>query len=96
VTLIPSAHPGWLLINGYILGLIARDPRHPGMATGMAWLNFEMLAMFLFIEARSIAVAGGRAAGLGAAFLPITLAAIVATSLLLKRGRAVKRSCGSG
>ena len=72
--------------NQYILGLIARDPRHPGMPLGMAWLNFEMLALFLFIEARSIAVARGRAAGLGAGFLPVTLAVIVATSWLLTRG----------
>jgi hypothetical protein len=83
---LPALSVGIYGLNGYILGLIARDPRHPGMAAGMAWLNFEMLAMFLFIEARSIAVARGRAAGLGAAFLPITIAVIVVTSLLLIRG----------
>jgi hypothetical protein len=83
---LPALSLGIYAFDRYILGLIARDPLHPGMTTGMAWLNFEMLAMFLFIEARSIAVARGRAAGLGAAFLPITLAVIVATSLLLARG----------
>jgi len=50
------------------------------------WLHFEILAMFLFIEVRSIAVARGRATGLGVTFLPITLAVILGTSLLLVRG----------
>lgn len=70
----------------WVTNLVARDPRHPGAAVQMAWLYFEMLAMFLYIEARSIAVARGRAAGLGITFLPITIAVIGVTSLLLGRG----------
>jgi hypothetical protein len=45
-----------------------------------------MLLMFLFIEARSIAVARGRAQGLGPAFVPVVLGAVALTSLLLMRG----------
>ena len=71
---------GW-----YILSLAVRDPRHPGMVDGVAWLYFELLLMFLYIEARSIAVARGRAEGLGRAFALILMAVTVATSLLLTR-----------
>jgi uncharacterized membrane protein len=84
--LMPALSVVIYLFDRYIQELVARDPRHPGMPVGMAWLNFEVLAMFLFIEARSIAVARGRARGLGAGFLPIVIAAVVVTSLVLARG----------
>jgi hypothetical protein len=73
------------LFDRYILALVASDPRHPGMVAGIAWLYFEMLLMFLYIESRSIAVARGRAEGLGKAFVPVVIAAIGLTSLLLTR-----------
>jgi hypothetical protein len=82
----PAVMVALSLMDAWVMNLVARDPRHPGMVVGIAWLNCEMLALFLYIEARSITVARGRAAGLGAAFLPLTIAVIVATSLLLVRG----------
>jgi hypothetical protein len=86
VWFMPAMGTAIYLFDRYILSLVARDPRHPGMVVGVAWLYFEILLMFLFIEARSIAVARGRAAGLGRAFVPTVLGAIVVTSLLLVRG----------
>jgi hypothetical protein len=83
VWFMPAISTTLYVFDRYILSLVARDPRHPGMLTGVAWLYFEMLLMFLFIEARSIAVARGRAAGLGKAFLPVTLLIIGGTTWLL-------------
>jgi hypothetical protein len=70
------------------LGRVITAPGHPGptppvVATALAWLRFEIIAMFLYIETKSIQVARGRAAGLGAAFLPISLAVILTTTWLL-------------
>jgi uncharacterized membrane protein len=86
VWFMPAMSSAIYLFDRYLLSLVARDPRHPGMLVGVAWLYFEMLLMFLYIEARSIAVARGRAEGLGRAFVPVVIALIVATSLLLARG----------
>jgi len=86
VWFMPAISTAIYAFNRFILALVARDPRHPAMLTGIAWLYFEMLLMFLFIEARSIAVAGGRERGLGAVFAPVLIGAIVVTSLLLTRG----------
>ena len=53
------------------------------MVAGVAWLDFGMLLMFLYIESRSIAVARGRSEGLGKTFILVVIAAIGLTSLLL-------------
>ena len=86
VWFLPAISLVMYVFDRYILALVASDPRHPGMVVGVAWLYFEMLLMFLFIESRSIAVARGRAAGLGSAFVPVVVAVIAVTSLLLTRG----------
>jgi hypothetical protein len=57
----------------------------PQRAAGIAWLYFEMLLMFLYIESRSIAVARDRSEGLGKTFILVVIAAIGLTSLLLAR-----------
>jgi uncharacterized protein DUF1648 len=59
----------------------ARAPAEQALLAALAWLRFETLAMFLFIESRTIAVARGRATGLGILFLPITLVIVLGTSL---------------
>lgn len=86
VWFMPAISTAMYAFDRWIFSLVARDPRHPGMITGVAWLYFELLVMFLYIESRSIAVARGRAPGLGRAFTPIFIGLIVATSLLLTRG----------
>jgi hypothetical protein len=86
VWFMPAVGTAIYVLNRVVLDLAAGDPRQPGVVPAVAWLHFEILAMFLFIEARSIAVARGRASGLGVTFLPITLAVLIGTSLLLRRG----------
>jgi uncharacterized membrane protein len=86
VWLMPAISLVMYLFDRYILSLVGSDPRHPGTVVGVAWLYFEILLTFLYIELRSIAVARGRAEGLGKAFVLVVIAAIGLTSLLLTRG----------
>jgi hypothetical protein len=66
-----------------LLAEIGRHPAPPLEAAVLAWLKAEILIIFLWIEWRSVEVAYERAAGLGAAFLPVTLVVVAATTLLL-------------
>jgi uncharacterized membrane protein len=71
-------------VGAAMLPAVARETT-PAFLAVMAWLRAEMLVMFWFIESRMIAVARGRARGLGITFLPITLVVILSTSLILTR-----------
>jgi Protein of unknown function (DUF1648) len=66
-----------------LLTELGQRPEPPLEPVVLAWLKAEVLAIFLWIEWRSVEVAYGHVAGLGSAFLPVTLLVIVATTLLL-------------
>jgi Protein of unknown function (DUF1648) len=66
-----------------LLTELGQHPAPPLEEAVLPWLKAEVLAIFLWIEWRSVEVAYERAAGLGSAFLPVTLVVIAATTLLL-------------